>query len=55
MKDMMTYKGYYGSVHYNDDDQVFHGKLEFVNALVNYEGDDVKGLKSSFIELNLIT
>ncbi len=23
MKDMMEYKGYYGSVHYNDDDQVF--------------------------------
>ncbi len=50
MKDMMNYKGYYGSVHYNDDDQVFHGKLEFVCALVNYEGENVRGLKKSFME-----
>ncbi|SLM29686.1 HicB family protein (fragment) [Desulfamplus magnetovallimortis] len=50
MKDMMEYKGYYGSVHYSNDDEVFHGKLEFISALVNYEGDDVKGLKSAFEE-----
>jgi predicted HicB family RNase H-like nuclease len=28
MKDMMGYKGYFGSVHYNDEDRVFHGKIE---------------------------
>ncbi len=27
MKDMIHYKGYYGSVHYSDDDQVFFGKI----------------------------
>ncbi|MDM8540597.1 type II toxin-antitoxin system HicB family antitoxin [Desulfococcaceae bacterium HSG9] len=50
MKDMMNYKGYDGSVHYNDGDQIFHGKLEFISALVSYEGEDVKGLKASFEE-----
>ena len=50
MKDMMKYKGYYGSVHYNDDDEIFHGKLEFIRSLVNYEGENVKTLKSSFEE-----
>ncbi len=50
MKDMMNYKGYYGSVHYDDDDLVFHGKLMFIRALVNYEGKDVIGLKKSFQE-----
>ena len=30
MKDMMAYKEYYGSVHYDDEDQVFHGKIEFI-------------------------
>ena len=25
MKDMMSYKGYYGSVHYGDEDRIFHG------------------------------
>ena len=48
MKDVMTYKGYYGSVHYNDEDQIFHGKLEFIRALVNYEGTDVKTVRQSF-------
>ena len=50
MKDTMVYKGYVGSVHYSDDDQVFFGKLEYIRSLVNYEGTDVKSLKQSFKE-----
>lgn len=50
MKDMMAYKGYYGSVHYNDEDQVFHGKIEFIRSLVSYEGTDVKSLRKAFKE-----
>lgn len=50
MKDLMEYKGYYGSVHYSDDDQVFHGKIEFIRSLVSYEGTDVKGLRAAFEE-----
>ncbi len=50
MKDMMEYKGYLGSVHYSDEDSVFHGKLEFIRALVTYEGTNVKSLRSSFKE-----
>jgi len=48
MKDMMNYKGYYGSVHYSDEDSVFHGKIEFIRSLVTYEGRDVKGLRKAF-------
>ncbi len=50
MKDTMNYKGYIGSVHYSDDDQVFFGKLKYIKSLVNYEGTDVKSLKQSFEE-----
>ena len=50
MKDMMRYKGYFGSVHYSDDDQVFHGKLEFIRALITYEGTNVQSLQKSFRE-----
>jgi len=50
MKDTMTYKGYLGSVHYNDDDKVFCGKLEFIRALVSYEGTDVVSLRTAFEE-----
>ena len=50
MKDMMTYKGYTGSVHYSDDDQVFYGKIEFIRSLVSYEGTDVASLRRAFEE-----
>ncbi len=50
MKDMMQYKGYYGSVRYSDEDLVFFGKIEYIRSLVNYEGTDVKSLKQAFEE-----
>lgn len=46
----IEYKGYQGSVHYNDEDQVFFGKVMFISALVSYEGTDVKSLKNGFQE-----
>ncbi|MCD6355884.1 MAG: type II toxin-antitoxin system HicB family antitoxin [Anaerolineaceae bacterium] len=50
MKDMMQYKGYYGSVHYSGEDQIFFGKIEYIRSLVSYEGSDVKSLKQAFEE-----
>ncbi len=50
MNDMMSYKGYIGSVHYSDEDQVFFGKLEYIKSLVNYEGTNVHSLQQSFKE-----
>jgi predicted HicB family RNase H-like nuclease len=48
MKDMMKYKSYLGSVHFSDEDNLFYGKLEFIRALVSYEGTDVKTLRRAF-------
>lgn len=50
MKDMMEYKGYYGSVHYSDDDTVFYGKLDYIRSLITYEGMDVFSLRKAFEE-----
>ena len=50
MKDMMDYKGYLGSVHYNDQDKVFYGKVEYIRSLISYEGHDVETLWTSFQE-----
>jgi predicted HicB family RNase H-like nuclease len=50
MKDAMTYKGYTGSVHYNDDDRVFYGRVEFLRSLISYEGTDVESLRNAFEE-----
>lgn len=50
MKDMMEYKGYFGSAQYSDEDTIFHGKIEFVRSLVTYEGSSIKSLQKSFKE-----
>lgn len=46
----MTYKGYIGSVNYSDKAQVFFGKIEGINGLVNFEGESVKELTTAFHE-----
>lgn len=50
MKDMMKYKEYYGSVHYSEEDRVLYGKIEFIRALVSYEGTNVESLHRAFEE-----
>lgn len=46
----MQYKGYYGSVHFDSEDLIFNGKVEFIRALVSYEATNAKGLKKAFEE-----
>jgi predicted HicB family RNase H-like nuclease len=50
MKNMMKYKGYYGSVNFDADDLVFYGKLEFINSLISYEGETAKEIDAAFKE-----
>jgi predicted HicB family RNase H-like nuclease len=50
MNDVMKYKGYFGSVHFDADEPIFYGKLEFVKALVSYEANDAPGIKQAFEE-----
>lgn len=48
MKNMIEYQGYFGSVNFSDEDEVFFGKVEFIRSLISYEGTDVQSLKSAF-------
>ncbi len=48
MKEMFEYKGYYGSVRYNAEDEILYGKIEFIRDLVDYQGADVQELKKAF-------
>ena len=50
MSDLMEHKGHFGSVHFSAEDEVFHGRLEFIRDLVTYEGTTAKGLKKAFRE-----
>ena len=44
---MLSYKGYYGSIEASVEDNCLYGKLEFISALVNYEGDTVAALNDA--------
>jgi len=48
MKDVIEYKGFIGSVHFDADDDVFHGKIDGIDDLVSYEGSTVAELKKNF-------
>ncbi len=37
-------------MHFNADDSIFFGKIEGINDLVTFEGEDVKGLAQAFEE-----
>jgi predicted HicB family RNase H-like nuclease len=50
MSSMLEYKGYIGSIEYSEEDEVLHGRLEFIRDLVTYEATDAKGLKQAFQE-----
>jgi len=50
MKNLMEYKGYLGSVNYNDEDKIFYGRVEYIRSLISYEGHDVESLQNSFQE-----
>jgi predicted HicB family RNase H-like nuclease len=46
----MSYRGYFGSVEFSDEDNVFFGRIIGVNDRITYEGDNVEALRSDFQE-----
>ncbi|TAN41966.1 MAG: type II toxin-antitoxin system HicB family antitoxin [Nitrospirae bacterium] len=50
MKDVLTHKGFIGSMHFSAEDKVFHGKIEGVADLISFEGQSVKKLVKAFHE-----
>ena len=50
MKDILQYKDFIGSVHFNAADEIFFGKIEGIDDLVSFEGNTVSELKQAFEE-----
>ena len=50
MENVLRYKDFVGTVEFNSDDKVFHGKLAFITDLVTFEGTSVTELESAFAE-----
>jgi len=45
---VLTYKGFIGSVNFSAEDDVFFGKVEGINDLITFEGESVHDLKNAF-------
>lgn len=50
MLNLLKYKGFLGSVRFDDDYMCLHGVILFIDALVMYEAIDTKGIKKEFEE-----
>ena len=37
MKDILLYKEYIGSVHFNADDEIFYGRIEGIDDLISFK------------------
>lgn len=48
MDNVLTHKGYIGSVQYSPEDEVFHGRIEAITDLVTFEADSAKQLRQEF-------
>lgn len=46
----LSYNGYKASVEYDDDDEIFFGKLLGINDVVGFHADTVADLKAAFHE-----
>lgn len=49
-KELLSYKGYNGSVEYSLSDGVLYGNILFIRDLVTYEADCIDELKAAFEE-----
>jgi predicted HicB family RNase H-like nuclease len=45
--ELLQYKGYYGTIELSKDN-IIHGKIEFIEDLVNYEATSLEMLKKEF-------
>jgi len=48
VKNAMTYKGYYGSVEFSDEDNVFYGRIIGINDRITFEGNSAETLRRDF-------
>ena len=48
MSTMLRHRGYFGSIEASPEDNCLFGKLQFIRALVSYEGETVAELTQAF-------
>lgn len=46
----MTYKNYSARIEYDDEDEIFHGKIAGISDIVGFHASSVSALKNAFHE-----
>jgi len=49
-ENILKYKNFIGTVQYSADDDIFYGRIDGIDDLVSFEGDNVKDLRRAFEE-----
>ncbi len=47
---MMEYKGYIAEIEYDDEDQIYHGRVPGITDVITFEGKTQKELEQAFID-----
>lgn len=50
MNDVLHYKGYYASIHFCAQENIFFGKITGIEALILFNARSLKDLKVAFVE-----
>jgi predicted HicB family RNase H-like nuclease len=50
MDNVLKYKNFIATVKYSEEDEAFIGKIENINSVVSFEGQNVEELKFAFYE-----
>jgi predicted HicB family RNase H-like nuclease len=45
---MLSYKGYYGYVSFDDEAEIFHGEIINTRAVITFQGESVKEIEKAF-------
>jgi predicted HicB family RNase H-like nuclease len=50
MNDVFHYKGYYASIHFSAQENIFFGKIQGIEEVVLFNARSLKDLKTAFLE-----
>ena len=48
VNNVIKYKGYYTMINYSSEDNVYCGKIEGIDDLITFEGDDASKIENEF-------
>ncbi len=48
MKNILSYKGYYAEIKFDEEERILTGKIEGITDLINFESDSAKEIENEF-------